>query len=186
MLFTQNVIRHFLPHRYPFVMVERVHSFTGGDAPALDASFVVSADTYIFKISQESTTWPSAFVIEGLGQSCALLSIVWALQKQCISKGMAPEGVFELLHQFEESPDLINNDVSSESPLGDVLPGIPYNNLLASVNLDILNEAYIGDTIHYKVTRSHSLNDMSRFAVHARVEERDLVQGFLVGTTNSL
>ena len=186
MLFTQNVIRHFLPHRYPFVMVECVQSFTGGDDPVLDATFVVSPDAYIFQLSDDSHTWPSSFVIEGLGQSCALLSIVWSLQKQCISRGQAPERVFELLHQFEAHPEQMNADPSSESHKDIPLPGIPYNNVLASVNLDILNDAYIGDTIHYQVTRSHALQEMSRFAVHARVNERDLVKGFLVGTTTSI
>lgn len=136
-------------------MVESVVRYDTGEPPTLVAEYPVRGSEPVFAGPQPPSHWPSVHVIEGLGQSCTLLS---ALRLRESGADDNPPG----------SPANLS---APSSPMG----------LLASVSVEIQGVARPGECLRYHVTQTHTLDGLSRFGVSAHVKERTIALGAIVG-----
>lgn len=180
-LFGLKVIARLLPHRPPFLMVESVVSYTGGDAPALNAERLIRQSEPVFAGAEPRLCWPSAYVVEGLGQSCNLLSFIWTLERSFAAKGLDPESVCGALTSMEADNGNHTTELLSRSLEGDAMKISSKIGLLASVDIEVTGRVCAGDLLRYEARRSHVFGELSRFAVRACVGERVVVRGTLVG-----
>ena len=159
-----------LPHRPPFLMVESVVEYSGGDTPTLRAERPIHKSEAVFSAGESSMRWPSLYVIEGLGQCSNILSVIWACERTI--------GMKE------------NNKVKNASNLKEWLPGFLEKDklktlsrigLLASVDVELMGQVSASELLcyHVKLTRTHG--ELSHFAVSAYVDERLIARGALVG-----
>ena len=149
-------VSQLLPQRPPFLMVESVLDYRELDNPTLVAEYPIRRADPVFASNRPPTHWPSVHVIEGLGQSCQLLSVLGPGEgRTTVDPSRSPVGGRGL-----DSP-----------PLG----------LLASVRVEIHGFAGPGDRLQYHVTQTHVLEGLSRFAASAYVKERMIASGAIVG-----
>ncbi len=91
-LFGPDVIRHLLPHRRPFLMVDTVTSYERSATPVLCTSRYISSNEDVFEGHFPGLhLWPGVYTIEGLGQSTNILQIIWTVQNVCEERGINPE-----------------------------------------------------------------------------------------------
>jgi 3-hydroxymyristoyl/3-hydroxydecanoyl-(acyl carrier protein) dehydratase len=137
-------------------MVESVLDYGEADSPTLVAEYAIRRSDPVFAARRPPTYWPSVHVIEGLGQSCQLLSVLG----------------------HSESRTTVD---PSQSPVVGRDLDFPPLGLLASVEVEIQGSARPGDSLRYHVTQTHVLDGLSRFRVSAYVKERMIASGAIVG-----
>lgn len=162
-------------------MVESVVSYGGGHVPTLYAGRSIRRSEPVFAGAEPPLRWPSAYVVEGLGQTCNLLSLIWTLERGFAAKGLAPESVCEALMSME----INNGDYTTEllaKLLGEgAMKTFSKMGLLASIDIEVTGRVCAGELLRYEVRRSHVLGELSRFTVRACVGERVIVHGAMVG-----
>jgi hypothetical protein len=55
----------------------------------------------VFAGAKPPLYWPSVYVIEGLGQSCNLLNLIWKLERIFAAKGLEPESICRTLMNLD-------------------------------------------------------------------------------------
>ena len=149
-------VTELLPQRPPFLMVDSVVDYCVADSPTVVAEYPIRESDPVFASRRPPTHWPSVHVVEGLGQSCQLLS---ALQQR--DKGTTGPG--------------------REGVAGDRAPRSAPMGLLASVQVEVHGFARPGDRLRYLVTQTHVLGGLARFRVAAYLKERMIASGAIVG-----
>lgn len=180
-MFGLQAINRLLPHRSPFLMVDSVVSYAGGDTPVLNAERTIRPSEPVFAGAEPPLCWPSAYVIEGLGQSCNLLSIIWALERCLAAKGLAPESICKTLMRLEANGGDDATNLLLQFFEGSAMKTFSTIGLLASVDVEVTGRVCAGELLRYEVQRSHVLGALSRFTVRACVEDRVIVHGAIVG-----
>ncbi len=148
-------VSQLLPQRPPFLMVESVLDYGGVNGPTIVAEYHVTESDPVFAARRPPTHWPSVHVIEGLGQSCQVLSAL--RQRDLCTVGGGPG-------------DTAAARAPNFGPLG----------LLAAVDVEIHGFARPGDSLRYRVTQTHALYELYRFSVAAFVKERMIASGAIV------
>ena len=178
MIFGQEAIEYLLPHRHPFLMVEAVTSYTSSETPGLVAMRRVRGDEEVFNLNRVDKRWPAVYVLEGLGQACSLLNILWVLEREMVTRGLEIEQVFDALMNRQGGPD-------SERYRTFIREGLKLHvfesGMMASVEVEVTGCVVAGDVVQYEVIRSHGFRGLSRFSVNAHVEGHTVVQGVIVG-----
>ena len=163
-------------------MVESIVGYVGGDTPILNAEYPVRQSDPVFSDAEPTFYWPSVYVIEGLGQCCSLLSLIWAYKRNCTTNVLGAEGVNAALMDVAEGTEdgytlaqlsaiFENNAAKVTSRIG----------MLASVDVEITNKVQAGDLLRYKVEQTHVLESLTRFAVQASVDTQMVAHGTIVG-----
>ena len=175
-------IEHLLPHRTPFLMVESIVEYAGGATPTLNAEYRPRSSEPVFSGAELPLYWPSVYVIEGLGQCCSLLSLIWACERNCRAKALGTESVSTPLMNVEEGAEgaytLEQLLEISESSAMNVPSGI---GMLASVDIEIVGQVRAGELLRYRVDQTRVLENLSRFSVQAFVEAQVVAHGTIVG-----
>lgn len=179
-----DVIRHLLPHRRPFLMVDRIDSYQRSPGPVLTGSRFISSNEDIFTGHFPGLNlWPGIFTIEGMGQ-CANLAVVLAeVQRRWEEAGNDPEQPLEALRNLElgyrmrpgyrpELPKLLVEKLAES--LNKV-------SLSAAVNVKFLAPVFAGQQLEFRVEQTHVVNGMVRFDVQASVENKPVAQGSMTG-----
>ena len=176
-----NVIEYLLPHRPPFLMVESIVSYVGGDAPVLKAECPIRRSEPVFSRAESLSFWPSVYIIEGLGQCSALLSLICTWDRGRAAKSMDVESVSTWLLNMEN----FNRDYTSEQLLemfgNDTMKTESRIGLLASVDVVISGQVHAGELLRYRVEQTLVLEGLSRFSVQAAVDEQVVAHGTMVG-----
>jgi 3-hydroxymyristoyl/3-hydroxydecanoyl-(acyl carrier protein) dehydratase len=180
-MFGLKIIERLLPHRPPFLMVESVVAYVGGDAPVLTAEHSIRPSEPVFSGAEPPLCWPSAYVIEGLGQSCNLLSRIWKLERSFAAKGLDSENICRTLMSLEADNGDYTTELLSKFLEEGAMKTFSKMGLLASVDVEVIGRVCAGELLRYEVRRSHVLGALSRFAVRAHVGERVIVHGAIVG-----
>jgi 3-hydroxymyristoyl/3-hydroxydecanoyl-(acyl carrier protein) dehydratase len=166
----REVIEQLIPHRPPFLMVESVVDYSGGDSPTLRAERQIHKSEPVFSAGKSSMVWPSLYVIEGLGQCSTILSIIWAGER---SIGIKENNkVKNASHLKEWLPEILKQDRLNMFSV----PG-----LLASVDVELVDRVRASELLRYQVQLTRTHGELSHFAVSAHVDERLIAQGALVG-----
>ena len=177
----RTTIENLLPHRPPFLMVESVVSYVGGDAPTLNAMHPIRRSEPVFSGAELPLYWPSMYIIEGLGQCINLLSLIWTCERRFVAKGYDAENFGKELMNMEAN----NGDGTSELLLQFFGEGIMKTfsriGLLALVDVELTGRVSAGELLSYKVQQTRVHGELSHFTVSAHVGEQVVARGTLVG-----
>jgi len=149
--------------------------------PALNAERPIRRSEPVFSGAEPPLCWPSAYVIEGLGQSCNLLSLIWTLERSFVANGLDPKSVCGALMGMEANNGDYTTELLSKFLEEGAMKTFSKMGLLASVDVEVTGRVSAGELLHYEVRRSHVLGALSRFAVRACVGDRVVVRGAIVG-----
>ncbi|HRI66481.1 MAG TPA: hypothetical protein PK156_19670 [Polyangium sp.] len=191
LLFGPDVIRHLIPHRRPFLMVDAVTAYERGATPVMCATRHISANESIFEGHFPGLhLWPGVYTIEGLGQTCNLLQVIWSIQNIAEERGLDPELVMGALLNLQRGfemkpgyrPDMSNpllealrsneNYASMSSRIG----------MTAAVDIKLLQPVYAGSRLDFRVVQTHLLEALVRFDVQAQVEGQVVARGTMTST----
>ncbi len=177
-----KIIEFLLPHRPPFLMVEAIIDYVGGDAPILNAERTIRRSEPVFSGAEPPLHWPSVYIIEGLGQCCSLLRLIWTCERRYAANTSGAENISNLLTNTDGAEDNYyalerlfeifgNRTMNTASRIG----------MLASVDVEVVSRVRVGELLEYKVEQTHVLENLSRFAVQASVDTQVVAHGTIVG-----
>ena len=180
-IWTMKIIELLLPHRPPFLMVESIVGYIGGEVPILNAERPICRAEPVFSGAEPPFYWPSVCVIEGLGQCCSLLSYIWTWERNCAMKELSGININAILMRTESA----DGDYTSEQLLeifGDsTMNAASRIGMLASVDIEVVGRVRAGELLEYKVEQTRVIGGLCRFAVQASVESRIIAHGTIVG-----
>lgn len=181
-----DVVGRLLPHRRPFLMVDRIRAFTRDPRPALEASRLVSANEAVFEGHFPGLhLWPGVYTIEGLGQSCYLLNLLVLLQDGWAARGEDPgdvvRGLLALERRFRLQPGGLGEAGDKVLEVLDAaMPDMRTRmGMSAAVDVKLLRPVFAGERIDFRVTQTHELGDLLRFEVWAEVDGRGVAKGVM-------
>lgn len=157
-----DAVMRLLPHRPPFLMVDRVTAIRLQAPPALRACRFLSANEAVFAGHFPGLgVFPGALILEGLAQSCALLAIL---------RDRLPHPSGEAL-DAEALDSGALRDLSGTTPqtLG----------VIGACNLKFIAPVLAGCRLDYEVELDRSLGDAHHFRMSASVEGRPVARGTL-------
>lgn len=176
-----KIIEYLLPHRSPFLMIESIVGYIGGDVPILNAEQPIRRSEPVFSGAEPPLRWPSVYIIEGLGQCCSLLGLIWACERRYEANTLGAENISDLLMSTESA----DSDCPSEQLLeifgNSTMNAASRIGMLASVDVEILGRVQAGELLEYKVEQTRVIERLCRFVVQASVESRIIAHGTIVG-----
>jgi 3-hydroxyacyl-[acyl-carrier-protein] dehydratase len=168
-----DVIQWLMPHRRPFLMVDRVIYFSTKPHPTLRAlKFLSSNESFFQGHFPEVMLMPGALTFEGMGQTTNLLAMIMALRENFRGKGLNPDSVFEELQQIELgysfSPEYrpVKHKILDDLQLREQSPKY---GLVGAVNLKFLEPIYPGNQIEYEAVLTGTFEDYLHHEVLASV-----------------
>jgi 3-hydroxyacyl-[acyl-carrier-protein] dehydratase len=190
-LFGPDVIRHLLPHRRPFLMVDTVTSYERSATPILCSSRYISSNEDVFEGHFPGLhLWPGVYTIEGLGQSTNILQIIWTVQNVCEERGINPQlfmdELLNLQRGYEMKPGYRRE--SSASLLEILKSDENYARLssrigmTAAVDIKLMQPVYAGQRLDYRVMQTHLLEGLVRFDLSAQVDGQLVARGTMTST----
>ena len=176
-----KIIELLLPHRPPFLMVELIVGYRGGDVPILNAERPICRSEPVFSGAEPPLHWPSVYIIEGLGQCCSLLHLIWIYERKCVANALGTENVSDLLM----STEIADSDCPSERLLeifgNETMNAASRIGMLASVDVEVVGRVRVGELLEYKVEQTRVIGGLCRFVVQASVESKIIAHGTIVG-----
>ena len=163
-------------------MVESIIRYEGGDAPALKAERPIRCSEPVFSEVEPPLFWPSIYIVEGFGQCCNLLSILWAIERSFAAKGYIVGNFEDELMKIGENNDNEALENLSEYFEEDITKSFSRIGLLAFVDIDITGKVIAGDLLCYEIQQVKTHGELSHFAVSAKIGEQIVAQGTLVGS----
>jgi 3-hydroxyacyl-[acyl-carrier-protein] dehydratase len=180
-----DVLRILLPHRRPFLMVDRVRAYgRDADPPYLRAERYISGNEPVFDGHfPQLSIWPGVYTQEGLGQSCNVLVVLLEIQRRLEASGEDPDQVLHVLRNLELGYRLQPGfQPERVQPLLAKLPdSTAFIGFTAAVELKFLAPVLAGQRLDYHVRLTHRLDDMVRCAVEAQVSGTPVVRGHITG-----
>ena len=179
-----DVLRHLLPHRRPFLMVDAIDGYQRAPHPTLWASRFISSNEEVFSGHFPGLNlWPGVYTIEGLGQCCSLAILLSEVQRLWEEQGGDPEEPLTSLRNLEQGyrlrpgyrPELSKFLVEKLAGSGNRI------SLAAAVELKFLQPVFAGQRLQYRVEWTHTVGDMFRFAVEASVADKPVARGTVTG-----
>ncbi len=179
-----DVIAHLLPHRRPFLMVDRIDAWQRAPGPVLTGSRFISSNEDVFTGHFPGLNlWPGIFTIEGMGQCCNLAVVLSEVQRRWEAAGLNPEEPLEALRNLElgyrmrpgfrpELPKLLVEKLAES---------INQVSLSAAVNVKFLAPVFAGQQLEFRVEQTHLVNGLMRFDVDASVENQPVAKGTMTG-----
>ena len=176
-----KIIEQILPHRPPILMVESIIDYVGGDVPILHAEYRIRESDPVFSGAAPRLSWPSAYIIEGLGQSCSLVSFLWTYERSGAAKKLGAENVSSALMNIgDPNTDDIFKRFLSLLEEG-TMKAVPKIGMLASVDVEVTGQVRSGELLQYRVKQTRLFGALIHYTVQASVETRVIAQGTLVG-----
>jgi 3-hydroxyacyl-[acyl-carrier-protein] dehydratase len=175
-----DVIQKLLPHRRPFLMVDRIETFLRAPVPQLRASRFVSANEEVFSGHFPGLhLWPGVYTIEGLGQTTNLLQTLLGFLDGFEAAGLSAEDVLEGLRQLEASYTLRGGPPSDKVTLllQHLRDPMRFMGFSAVVNVKLLAPVFAGQRLDYCARRTHTAGDLIRSEVEAEVDGRVVARG---------
>lgn len=184
-----DVIHLLIPHRRPFLMVDRVRRYERGPSPTLWAERYVSANEGVFEGHYPGLhLWPGVYTIEGLGQTSLILQVLAFLERETEAQGRASDDVLAELRNLElgyrlhpgfkpTGSRLLQDLRERRAPLG----------MSGAVEVKLLEPVFAGSLLEYRVVRQQVFEQrFVRFGVEARVEGKIVAKGTMTGVLGAI
>jgi len=179
-----GVVEVLLPHRRPFLMVDRVERFSMEPRPAIEAGRYISMnEIYFGGHFPEMPIWPGALTMEGLAQSAALLLTLVTLHRSAEARGEDPADVMEGLRNLDRGyrlhpgyrPEGATATMERLAASRDTLA------MGAAVDMKFLRPVFPGCRVDYAVELSDDLGSLVRFSAEATVDGEPVARGTITG-----
>ena len=174
-------IEHLLPHRAPFLMVESIVEYAGGSIPTLNAEYSPRPSEPVFSGAELPLYWPSVYIIEGLGQCCSLLNLIWTCERSYAANALGADNISAALMNIEGADGNYTLEQLLEISENSTMNVASRIGMLASVDIEIVGQVRAGELLRYSVEQTRVLENLSRFSVQAFVEAQVVAHGTIVG-----
>jgi 3-hydroxyacyl-[acyl-carrier-protein] dehydratase len=187
-----EVVQRLLPHRRPFLMVDRIESFRRAEVPTLSASRFISLNEDVFSGHFPGLPlWPGVYTIEGMGQSGNLLEVILGLQEGYEAQGGSAADLLAGLRLLDAVTTLRPHPQAELlAPLLEALrQPLRLVGMSAAVDIKLLAPVFAGQRLDYLVRRTLAMGDLRRFEVEAEVSGKLVARGVMdsiVGVASSL
>lgn len=178
-----GVVQRLIPHRAPFLMVDRVEAYVRAPEAALRASRCVTAGEPFFAGHfPKLAITPGALILEGLAQAAALLLVISGMQREAEEAGRDPDEILLALANLELGDRLEPGfrPEWSAAVLG-AAPSMsrPRMGMLAQSQVKFLRPVFPGEQIFYDVRLGRQMGALAHFDATAEVRGQAMVRGTL-------
>lgn len=181
-----DIIHQLLPHRAPLALVDRVLGYRFEPTPALRATKHISANEPVFSGHFPGFhLWPGVYTIEGMGQTCALLTTIVAMQTRWRDQFNDDQDFLAALRNLELGYRLHPGyrTHAAQSLREFMGAGSRRVQLMGAVDIKLRHPVFAGQTIEYAATVAHKHEQAVRFRVEANVGSTLVAEGKLTGFT---
>jgi 3-hydroxymyristoyl/3-hydroxydecanoyl-(acyl carrier protein) dehydratase len=182
-----NIVRHLLPHRRPFLFVDRIKRYRLEDARTIEAAFQVSQSHPVFDGHfPDWSVWPGVYVVEGLGQTTQLLATLDAIRRAGAEQDDETLGL-RALHALDASYALRPGPRPEDAGLAllEQISASPVIGLASRVDVRFLEPVLPGCRIDYRAGWTLEQGGVLGFEVEASVDGRPVVRGELGASINT-
>jgi 3-hydroxymyristoyl/3-hydroxydecanoyl-(acyl carrier protein) dehydratase len=176
-----DVIKWLIPHRRPFLMVDRVIYFSDEPQPTLRAIKYLSGNESFFQGHFPAIMlMPGALAFEGLGQTNNLLAVILALRDMYKEKGHDPDEVAVELEQLELGYSLSLQYKPTKHKMLDELKQKAKEStygLVGAANIKFLKPIFAGNQIEYESVLTGTFDNLLHYQVVATVGGNIKVKG---------
>lgn len=185
-----DVIEELIPHRRPFLMIDRITGYARAPQPSLWASRHISANEDVFAGHFPGLhLWPGVYTIEGMGQACNALAVLGHLERAAADHGLGDEAFVQLLRSRELAaridPGAPRDALERFREVAARLDPAAQRGLAAAVDVKLLAPVFAGERVDFFVTLTKTFGHLARFDVEATVEGRAVARGALTGAHGS-
>ncbi len=181
--YDQSLIEILLPHRPPFLLVDSIISYKNEEKPSLLANYACNNEELLCSTNESDYHWPSMYIVEGLGQSCNLLIVLYYLEKHLRKADLRISSMDELLKKLVEiEPDEttgILKDILHER-LVEIYSNIGF---MGATNMEIIGHAKRGQVISYEVQLTQVFGTLFHSVVKAYTDNKLIAHGTMVSAT---
>lgn len=185
--FGANVVERLLPHRRPFLFVDRVKRFRLGETRSIEASLQISVNDPVFDGHFPNwSLWPGVYVAEGLGQTAQLLATLNAIRRAGVERHDEALG-FRSLDALDAVYSLRPSAAPSEEGLAllEELSSSSVVGLATRIDMRFLEPVLPGCRLDYRVEWTREQNGVLGFNVEASVGGRPVARGELGASINT-
>lgn len=184
-----DVVQRLLPHRRPFLMVDRVEAFEAGATPTLFASRLISSNEPVFDGHFPGLhLWPGVYTIEGLLQTSNLLHIFTVTREHL---GAEADTLFDALENLElgyrlkpgHRPELVERFAAL---LGKDVDPVERGGVAAAIDVKLLAPVFAGQRLDYQVTLTRVIDRLIRFEAEALVDGKLVAKGVVTSARGGL
>ncbi len=178
--FGADVIQLLIPHRAPFLMVDRVASYSLGPEIGLRAERYISANEPVFAGHFPGwCMWPGVYTIEGMGQSCMILAVLMGIAEVAAGQGVSHDEVAATLRELDRAYRLRPSRLSglAERLFEALGEGGAAIGMASGIDVKLLEPVFAGQRLGYRVRRTHKLGHVQRFDVEASVDGVPVARG---------
>jgi len=182
-----NVVRHLLPHRRPFLFVDRIKRYRLGDARTIEATLQISLSHPVFDGHfPHWSIWPGVYVVEGLGQTTQLLATLDAIRRAGAERGDETLGL-RTLDALDAAYSLRPGSAPTNEGLAllEEISSSPIVGLASRIDVRFLEPVLPGCRIDYRADWTLDQNGVFGFDVEASVAGRPVVRGELGASINT-
>lgn len=194
-----DVIGQLLPHRAPLALVDRVLGYCREPGPEIRASKFIATNEPVFAGHFPGLhLWPGVYTIEGLGQTCGLLTTIAALDDRWRRQG-GPGGngdgngdsnddflaqLRNLELGYRLHPGYRADKVQALA--GFVAAEPRPVQLMGAVDIKLRQPVFAGQTIEYAAVLAHRHERAIRCRVEATVDGTVVAEGSITGFTGQI
>jgi len=185
--FGANIIERVLPHRRPFLFVDRVKRFSLGELRSIEAALQVSVNHPVFDGHFPNwSLWPGVYVVEGLGQTAQLLATLDAIRKAGADRNDEDLGL-RTLELLDAGYSLRPSTTPSDEGIAllEELSKSPVVGLASRIDMRFLEPVLPGCQLDYRAEWKLEQNGVLGFEVEASVGGRPVARGELGASTNA-
>jgi 3-hydroxyacyl-[acyl-carrier-protein] dehydratase len=182
-----NIIQRLLPHRRPFLFVDRIKRYRLGETRSIEASLYVSATHPVFDGHfPDWSIWPGVYVVEGLGQTTQLLATLDAIRRAGAERGDDMLGL-RALHALDAAYALRPSASPSEEGLEllDEMSKSPVIGLASKIDIRLLDPVLPGCRLDYRAEWTLDRDGVLGFDVEALVGGKPAARGELGASINT-
>ena len=182
-----NVVRHLLPHRRPFLFVDRIKRYRLGDARTIEAALQISLSHPVFDGHfPHWSIWPGVYVVEGLAQTTQLLATLDAIRRAGAERGDETLGL-RTLDALDAAYSLRPGSAPTNEGLAllEEISSSPIVGLASRIDVRFLEPVFPGCRIDYRADWTLDQNGVFGFEVEASVAGRPVVRGELGASINT-
>jgi 3-hydroxymyristoyl/3-hydroxydecanoyl-(acyl carrier protein) dehydratase len=185
--FGANIVERLLPHRRPFLFVDRVKRFHLGEVRSIEAALQISGNDPVFDGHFPNwSLWPGVYVVEGLGQTAQLLATLDAIRRAGAERHDEGLGL-RTLDLLDAAYSLRPSATPSDEGLALLkeLSNSPVVGLATRIDMRFLEPVFPGSQLDYRVEWTLEQNGVLGFDVEASVGGRPVARGELGASTNT-
>ncbi len=185
--FGANIVERILPHRRPFLFVDRVKRFSLGEVRSIEAALQISVNDPVFDGHFPNwSLWPGVYVVEGLGQTAQLLASLDAIRKAGAERNDEGLGL-RTLELLDAGYSLRPSATPSHEGLTllEELSKSPVVGLTGRIDMRFLEPVFPGCRLDYRAEWRVERDGVLGFDVEASVGGRPVARGELGASTNT-